>query len=144
MSTTTTTTMDPSNKQATVHIAATIKYMYLHLKTLEGMKFVKFNDEDLKYASSFWKAAGRRATQLRKENGVAPVPPPVPGINIPVTADALLAIPLSTSATSFSAMIGEDNSCDHLTLRSTRTSKKKTLLAPFVSKDPLIMNQIHC
>ena len=89
---TTTTIMDPSKKQAMVHIAATtIKYMCPHLKTLEVMKIVKFNDEDLKHAFSFWRATDRRVTQLRKENDIAPVALPVPAINTLVMADACLS-----------------------------------------------------
>ena len=134
--------MDPSNKQVMVHIAATIKYMCPYLKTLEVMKIVKFNCEDLKYSSSFWRATDRRVTQLHTKNDIAPVAPPVPVINIPVVADALSTIPLSSSATSFSTMTWEDNSHDHLTHRSTRKNKQ-TLLAPFISEDPLIMDQIY-
>ena len=39
-------------------------------------------------------------------------------------------------------MTGEDNSRDHLTHRPNR-KKKQTLLALFISKDPLIVDQIH-
>ena len=43
---TTTTIMDPSKKQAMVHIAATtIKYMCPHLKTFEVMKIVNFDGQ---------------------------------------------------------------------------------------------------
>ena len=84
--------MDPS-KRAVVHMAATIKVMCPHVKTLvEAMRIVKFKDEDMKHASSFWRATDRRVTQLIMNNKYVPVP--IQAINTPVTADAMSTIPL--------------------------------------------------
>ena len=84
--------MDPS-KQAKAHMAATIKVLRSHVKTLlEVMRIVNFKDEDMKHASSFRRATDRCVAQLIKDNKIVPVP--VPAINIPITADAMLTIPL--------------------------------------------------
>ena len=90
--------MDPS-KRAVVHMAATIKVMCPHVKTIESMRIVNFKDEDIKHTSSFRRAIGRRVTQLRRDNKSVPVPVPV--INIPLKEDV---IKMSTLATSFSTL----------------------------------------
>ena len=108
--------MDPSKKQAVVHMAAIIKYMCPHLKTLEVMKMAKFHDKDLRHASSYQRATDRRVAQLTRNNKIAPVP--VPAINIPVTAEMISTIKVSTSATSSSTL--------RLFLTRTRNSFPRT------------------
>ena len=82
--------MDPSRKQAMAHMTATIKYMCPHMKTLEVIKMMKFDDKDLRHASSYWRATDRHVAQLTRDNKIVPVP--VPAINIPVTAEVISTI----------------------------------------------------
>ena len=130
--------MYPSTKQAMVYMAETIKYMCSHLKTLDVIKMVKFDDEDLRHASSYRRATDRCVAQLIRDNNIVPVP--VPAINIPVAADVILIIKVLTSATSLSTLIGDDKPPEHL-LR--RTSRKKALLPSIITADPLLMAEIH-
>ena len=100
--------MNPS-KRAMVHVAATLKVMCPHIKTIESMRIVNFKDEDINYAFSYRRAIDRRVAQLRRDNKSVPVP--FPAISIPVAEDV---IKVSTSATSFSTLTGDDKPPEHL------------------------------
>ena len=103
-----------SSKRAMVHMAATIKVMCSHVKTIESMRIVNFKDEDIKHASTFRRAIDGYVAQLRRDN--LSVPAPVPAIKIPVAEDV---IKVSTLATSFK-LTGDDNPPEHLLRRTSR------------------------
>ena len=109
--------------------------MWPHIKTIELMRIVKFKDNDINYASSYWRASDRRVAHLKRDNKSDPVP--VPAINIPVAEDV---IKVSTLPTSCSTLTGDDKLPEHLL---QRTSRKKALLPSIITDDPLIMAEMH-
>ena len=124
-----------SSKQALVHMAAAIKVICPHMKTMESMRIVKFKDEDINHASNYRRAIDRHVVQLKRDNKSAPVPIPV--ITIPLEEDVRK---VSTWATSVSTLTGDDKPPEHL-LR--RTSRKKASLPLIITDDPLIMAETH-
>ena len=90
-------------------MAATIKVMCPHAKTIESMRIANFKDKDINHASSYQRVIDRRVAQLRSDNKSVPVP--VPAINIPVPEDVIKVSPLTTSS---STLIGDDKPPEHL------------------------------
>ena len=124
-----------SSKQALVHMAAAIKVICPHMKTMESMRIVKFKVEDINHASSYRRAIDRRVAQLKRNNKSASVPVPV--ITIPLEEDV---IKVSTWATSFLTLTGDDQPPDHLL---QITSRKKALHPSIITDDPFIMAEMH-